>query len=81
MFLSTEIFSKRRKIYAWFEEKPELTCPRCWRDYVHTDDSHSQGKIDTFLIEIVVNILIMNAQSELSWINMEHGSYLNIAAS
>ena len=23
MFLSTEIFSKRRKIYAWFEEKPE----------------------------------------------------------
>mgnify|MGYP003481464093 CR=1 FL=1 len=24
MFLSTEIFSKRRKIYAWYEEKPEL---------------------------------------------------------
>ena len=23
MFLSTEIFSKRRKIYAWAEEKPE----------------------------------------------------------
>ncbi len=23
MFLSTEIFSKRRKIYAWSEEKPE----------------------------------------------------------
>jgi len=23
MFLSTEIFSKRRKIYSWFEEKPE----------------------------------------------------------
>ena len=23
MFLSTEIFSKRRKIYAWLEEKPE----------------------------------------------------------
>lgn len=23
MFLSTEIFSKRRKIYAWYEEKPE----------------------------------------------------------
>ena len=25
MFLSTEIFSKRRKIYSWIEEKPELT--------------------------------------------------------
>ena len=24
MFLSTEIFSKRRKIYAWLEEKPEF---------------------------------------------------------
>ena len=24
MFLSTEIFSKRRKIYSWYEEKPEL---------------------------------------------------------
>jgi len=24
MFLSTEIFSKRRKIYSWIEEKPEL---------------------------------------------------------
>ena len=24
MFLSTEIFSKRRKIYTWYEEKPEL---------------------------------------------------------
>jgi len=24
MFLSTEIFSKRRKIFAWIEEKPEL---------------------------------------------------------
>ena len=23
MFLSTEIFSKMRKIYAWAEEKPE----------------------------------------------------------
>jgi len=23
MFLSTEIFSKRRKIYSWIEEKPE----------------------------------------------------------
>ena len=23
MFLSTEIFSKRRKIYTWIEEKPE----------------------------------------------------------
>jgi len=23
-FLSTEIFSKRRKIYTWIEEKPEL---------------------------------------------------------
>ena len=23
MFLSTEIFSKRRKIYAWAEEKPQ----------------------------------------------------------
>ena len=23
MFLSTEIFSKRRKIYTWAEEKPE----------------------------------------------------------
>jgi len=22
MFLSTEIFSKRRKIYSWIEEKP-----------------------------------------------------------
>ena len=29
MFLSTEIFSKRQKIYAWFEEKPELTY---WRN-------------------------------------------------
>ena len=25
LFLSTEIFSKRRKIYAWIEEKPEWT--------------------------------------------------------
>jgi len=25
MFLPTEIFSKRRKIYTWIEEKPELT--------------------------------------------------------
>ena len=25
MFLPTEIFSKRRKIYSWIEEKPELT--------------------------------------------------------
>jgi len=24
MFLPTEIFSKRRKIYSWIEEKPEL---------------------------------------------------------
>ena len=24
MFLSTEIFSKRRKIYTWNKEKPEL---------------------------------------------------------
>ncbi len=28
MFLSTEIFSKRRKIYAWNEEKPELPARR-----------------------------------------------------
>ena len=28
MFLSTEIFSKRRKIYAWVEEKTELL-PSC----------------------------------------------------
>ena len=25
MFLSTEIFSKRRKIYSWIEEKPEYS--------------------------------------------------------
>ena len=28
MFLSTEIFSKRRKIYTWIEEKPELVADR-----------------------------------------------------
>ena len=28
MFLSTEIFSKRRKIYAWFEGKAEFTLMR-----------------------------------------------------
>ena len=34
MFLSTEIFSKRRKIYSWIEEKPDNKFEHPWRPTV-----------------------------------------------
>ena len=38
LFLSTEIFSKRRKIYAWFEEKPEW-CEPPWSRHLYSEHS------------------------------------------
>ena len=50
MFLSTEIFSKRRKIYTWIEEKPELSLS-AHLEVMRITSSNSTGTISYFQTE------------------------------